>query len=82
VRHIPQKWAGLRSFVADRSPVVGFDPRAEGFFWLAAQGGCGIQTAPPLARLAAAQVLGEPVPADIAAEGASARDLSPARLVG
>jgi glycine/D-amino acid oxidase-like deaminating enzyme len=46
------------------------------------EGGYGIQTAPALARLAAAQVLGEPVPADIAAEGVSARDLSPARLVG
>jgi len=82
VHHIPRKWAGLRSFVADRSPVVGFDPLAEGFFWLAGQGGYGIQTAPALARLAAALVLGEPVPADVAAEGVSPPDVSPARLPG
>ncbi len=80
VHHVPRKWAGLRSFVADRTPVAGLDPRAAGFFWLAGQGGYGIQTAPALARLAAALLLGEPVPADIAAEGVAARDLSPARL--
>jgi len=51
VRH---QWAGLRSFVPDRSPLIGFDPGAEGFFWLAAQGGYGIQTAPAVARFAAA----------------------------
>ncbi len=44
-------WAGLRSFVADRTPVVGFAPDAEGFFWLAAQGGYGVQTAPALAGI-------------------------------
>lgn len=47
-------WAGLRSFVPDRSPVCGFDPAARGFFWLAGQGGYGVQTAPALAELAAA----------------------------
>jgi D-arginine dehydrogenase len=82
VGHIPRKWAGLRSFVADRTPVAGFDPRAEGFFWLAGQGGFGIQTAPALARLAAALALGEPVPEDIAAAGVSARDVAPGRLAG
>jgi len=80
VNSVFRKWAGLRSFVADRTPVVGFDPRAEGFFWLAGQGGYGIQTAPALGRLAAALALGEPLPSDIAAEGVSATDLSPARL--
>jgi D-arginine dehydrogenase len=80
VRHIFRKWAGLRSFVADRAPVAGFDPRADGFFWLAGQGGYGIQTAPALARLAAALVLGEPVPSDIATEDVSESDLSPERF--
>lgn len=47
-------WAGLRSFVADRNPVCGFDPDAPGFFWLAGQGGYGVQTSPPLAALTAA----------------------------
>jgi len=81
VSHVGRKWAGLRSFVADRSPVAGFDPRAPGFFWLAGQGGYGIQTAPALARLAAALVLGEPVPGDVAAQGVSADELAPERLL-
>jgi len=34
VRRCRHRWAGLRSFVADRSPVVGFDPLQPGFFWL------------------------------------------------
>lgn len=55
VRHT---WAGLRSFVSDRSPVIGFDPRADGFFWLAGQGGYGIQSGPGASRLAAALALG------------------------
>ncbi|HEY6106598.1 MAG TPA: FAD-dependent oxidoreductase [Anaeromyxobacteraceae bacterium] len=80
VSHVSRRWAGLRSFVADRSPVAGFDPRAPGFFWLAGQGGYGIQTAPALSRLAAALALGEPVPADLAAEGVSAAQLAPGRL--
>jgi D-arginine dehydrogenase len=80
VHRIAQRWAGLRSFVSDRSPVVGFDPRAEGFFWLAGQGGYGIQTAPALARVAAALLRAEAMPADVAAEGVKFEDLAPARL--
>ncbi len=80
VSHVRRRWAGLRSFVADRTPVAGFDPRQPGFFWLAGQGGYGIQTAPALSRLAAALVLGEPVPADVAAEGVTAAHLAPGRL--
>ncbi|TIU10782.1 MAG: FAD-binding oxidoreductase, partial [Mesorhizobium sp.] len=48
VRRIEHQWAGLRSFVRDASPVVGFDAEAEGFFWLAGQGGYGIKTSPAL----------------------------------
>jgi len=59
VRSIGRKWAGLRTFAPDRTPVLGFDPRAPGFFWLAGQGGYGIQTAPAMARLAAAVIRGE-----------------------
>ncbi len=79
VRRIRHRWAGLRSFVADRTPVAGFAPGAPGFFWLAGQGGYGIQSAPALARAAAALVLGEPLPDDIAAEGVTPAALSPAR---
>lgn len=52
-------WAGMRSFVADKTPVVGMDPDAPGFFWLAGQGGYGVQTSPALAGLTAALCLGE-----------------------
>lgn len=55
---VERSWAGLRSFVADRTPVAGFAPDADGFFWLAGQGGYGIQTSPALSRLAADLVLG------------------------
>jgi D-arginine dehydrogenase len=79
VKRIHHRWAGLRSFVADRSPVAGFDRQAEGFFWLAGQGGYGIQMAPALARAAAALLMGQPLPADIVAQGVRAEDLSAAR---
>jgi D-arginine dehydrogenase len=79
VRHVRSTWAGLRSFVTDRSPVVGFDPSVEGFFWFAAQGGYGIQTAPALARTGAALVRREPVPSDVAERGLAAAAISPDR---
>ncbi len=79
VRRIDHKWAGLRTFVADKSPVAGFAPEAEGFFWLAGQGGYGIQSAPALARAAAALIQGRDLPADITAQGITAAMLSPTR---
>lgn len=81
-RTITHRWAGLRSFVADKTPVVGFEPDVPRFFWLAAQGGYGIQTAPALARAAAALLLGGPLPRDILAEGVNEAQLSPKRLPG
>jgi D-arginine dehydrogenase len=45
VRRVLAKWAGLRTMAPDRRPVIGFDPDVEGLFWLAGQGGFGIQTA-------------------------------------
>ena len=80
VRRVVRSWAGLRSFVADRSPVIGFDDKVPGFFWLAGQGGYGVQTAPAAARTAAALALGEALPADVAANDVRAENLSPARL--
>ena len=79
IRQVRRKWAGLRSFVADKTPVLGFAPDAPGFFWLAGQGGYGIQTAPAMGELAAALVRGLEVPADMAALGIHSGDLSPAR---
>jgi D-arginine dehydrogenase len=54
ISRLEHKWAGLRSFAADREFVVGSDPRDKSFFWLAGQGGYGVQTAPGLAKLSAA----------------------------
>ena len=77
VERIHSRWAGLRTFAPDRHPVAGFDPQAEGFFWLAGQGGFGLQTSPVMARAAASLVLGKPWPL------ADARpdDLSPGRFL-
>jgi D-arginine dehydrogenase len=80
IRRIKNKWAGLRSFVADKNLVVGYDPRMEGFFWLAGQGGYGIQTAAAAGRLAASLALGKGLPADIAGLGVAEVALSPARF--
>ena len=44
VSRIIRRWAGLRSFVPDGVPVLGYDPDLEGFFWCAGQGGYGIET--------------------------------------
>ncbi|KPQ07858.1 MAG: Glycine/D-amino acid oxidases (deaminating) [Rhodobacteraceae bacterium HLUCCA12] len=79
VPRIAHRWAGLRSFVADKCPVVGFAPDARGFFWLAGQGGYGIQSAPALARMTAALALDRPIPGDIQAEGVCADALMPGR---
>jgi D-arginine dehydrogenase len=79
VPRIVARWAGLRSFVEDRLLVVGFDPRVPHFFWLAGQGGHGIQTSPAVARLAAALFDGRPVPSDILDLGVDASMLAPTR---
>jgi D-arginine dehydrogenase len=62
VNRVERSWAGLRTFAPDRSPVAGFDPAVEGFFWLAGQGGYGIQTAPALSGLAASLIRRAPPP--------------------
>ena len=81
VRRIVNRWAGLRTFAPDRVPVIGPDPRAPGFFWCAGQGGYGIQTAPAVARLTAALVLGQDLPDDLAAHGVKAETYAPARFL-
>jgi D-arginine dehydrogenase len=57
VQQLHSSWAGLRTFAPGGLPVVGFDREAEGFFWLAGQGGFGIQTAPALAARATSFML-------------------------
>ncbi|MFM2044578.1 MAG: hypothetical protein RLY86_3154 [Pseudomonadota bacterium] len=80
VRRVTHRWAGLRSFAPDRTPVVGLDADLPGFFWLAGQGGYGIQTSPAMARVAAALLMGDAFPDNVAAEGVTAADLSPHRI--
>lgn len=77
VPRLASKWAGLRSFVADGTPVVGMAPDADGFLWLAGQGGYGIKTSPAMARLAAAAATGRPIPDDIDVTEA---EIGPGRL--
>jgi D-arginine dehydrogenase len=79
IPHINRRWAGLRSFVADRSPVIGPDPDLPGFFWLAGQGGFGIMTAPAASRAAAGLIVAGSLPDEIRATGLGAAQLSPGR---
>ncbi|MBB5984358.1 NAD(P)/FAD-dependent oxidoreductase [Sphingobium lignivorans] len=76
---VEHKWAGLRSFAPDRLPAYGFDPRTEGFFWFAGQGGFGIQTAPAAALIGGALALGQPLPPAVAMIDAAA--YAPGRLI-
>jgi len=80
IRRPTRTWAGLRSFVADGDLVGGFDPVAPGFFWVAAQGGYGIQTSAAMGEACAALVRSLPIPDRIAAFGLTSEMLSPARL--
>ena len=80
IKHIDNKWAGLRSFFGDGVPALGFDDRTDGFFWLAGQGGYGITTSDAMARLATSQLLGRDMPADLSDIGVDASDLVPSRL--
>ena len=80
VRRVVRRWAGLRTFAPDRTPVVGFDPRADGFFWLAGQGGYGFQTGPAMAACAAALIASGRLPDEVAAFGVAPEALSPARF--
>lgn len=80
IRRPARTWAGLRSFVADGDLVGGFDAALPGFFWVAAQGGYGIQTSAAMGQACAALALGLPLPERIAAFGLTAALLSPQRL--
>ena len=80
IRRPKHTWAGLRSFVRDGDFVVGWDADAPAFFWLAAQGGYGIQTAAATSELAAALLTHQPLPAHLQAHGVDAEAVRPARL--
>lgn len=80
VRRISHSWAGLRTFTHDRIPVAGFAPDAEGFFWLAGQGGYGLQTAPAMAAATESLITGGSWPTGLADWGVSQVDLAVERL--
>ncbi len=80
VQRIAHRWAGLRTFTADRVTTAGFAPDAPGFFWLAGQGGYGLQTAPAMAEAAEALILGRSWPAGLSALGVSPDRVRPERL--
>lgn len=80
IRRPGSTWAGLRSFVPDGEMVIGWDGACPGFFWLAAQGGYGIQSAAGASALADALLRDVALPAELVQQGVEAAVLSPARL--
>ncbi|MEX1829332.1 NAD(P)/FAD-dependent oxidoreductase [Luteibacter sp. CQ10] len=80
IRRPTRTWAGLRSFVADGDLVGGYAADAPGFFWLAAQGGYGIQTSAAMGEACAMLVLGRELPAHLVDAGITRDILSPSRL--
>ena len=80
VSKIRSKWAGLRTFAADKQPVCGFDDRVDGFFWFAGQGGYGIQMAPALAQVGSALIREGAIPSAILDMGFNPNQVSPNRF--
>ncbi|MFJ2364175.1 NAD(P)/FAD-dependent oxidoreductase [Pseudomonas sp. NPDC087697] len=80
IRRPTRTWAGLRSFVGDGDLISGYDPQVPGLFWVAAQGGYGIQTSPAMGQASAALVQGKTLPEQLSRFGLSAAMLSPSRL--
>jgi D-arginine dehydrogenase len=72
IRRPQRVWAGLRSFVPGGELVGDFDDRVPGFFWVAGQGGYGIQTSVAMGAACAARVLGRPLPGWIGDAGLAA----------
>jgi D-arginine dehydrogenase len=80
VTRIAHRWAGLRTFTPDRVPTAGFAPAEPGFFWLAGQGGYGLQTAPAMAEIAEALILGSDWPAGLSDRGVEPAQITPERF--
>ena len=80
IRRLASKWAGLRNFAPDRLPVAGFEPNAPGFFWLAGQGGFGLQTSPAMALGVEALVTDGPWPEELRSVGVTPAMLAVERL--
>ncbi len=82
VTRVEHTWGGLRTFSPDRAHVIGFDPRTEGFFWFAGQGGYGIQSAHGGAMLVAGLIHDNDVPAPLAEQGLTRASVAPDRFLG
>lgn len=82
VKKINSSWSGLRTFVEDRIPVIGYSKDKKGFFWIAAVGGYGIQTSPAIGRLSVSLILHKGIPEDMSELGLKENDISPARCIG
>jgi D-arginine dehydrogenase len=82
VKRVLASWAGLRTFAPDRQFVSGFDPRTDGFYWLAGQGGYGVQSSPGMADIATQLITGEEGIVDDKEVAALRPLLSPERLLG
>lgn len=80
VRRVAQSWAGLRSFAADRLPVIGPATDRPEFFWLAGQGGFGILSSPALGQLAASMLTGEALPEAFPRHGVDLKRFRPGRF--
>jgi D-arginine dehydrogenase len=80
IRRPTSTWAGLRSFVPDGEIVIGLDDAAPAFFWLAAQGGYGIQSAAGASALADALIRGVALPDELQREGVNLEAVSPRRF--
>jgi D-arginine dehydrogenase len=81
IRRPRRTWAGLRTFAPDAELVIGSDPRAPSFFWLAGQGGYGIQSAAGAALLAESLLLGAALPEGLREQGVQPVAMAPARLL-
>lgn len=80
IRRPLRTWAGLRSFVPDGELVIGWDPACASLFWLAGQGGYGIQSAPGVSALAATLLLQQSLPEELVRQGVDPAMVSPRRL--
>lgn len=81
IRRPSHTWAGLRSFFADGDLISGYDPATPGLYWVAGQGGYGIQTSAAMGEASAALIRREPLPEQLTRHGLSAEMLSPTRLL-
>lgn len=80
IRRPSHVWAGLRSFAPDHEFVIGWDDAIPGFFWLAGQGGYGIQTAAGASALASTLLQGDAVPDWLRDFGVDPDVVNPRRL--